>query len=67
MGMLRSVTGRTANRTPAMYSERDLICVPVDKSRRWPSTVESTRDVAYWREIQEDDEAQEALREVGLA
>ncbi len=66
MGMLRSVTGRTAKRSLPTISERDLISMPVD-SRSWPSTVESTRDVSYWRDLEEDEEVQAALREVGLA
>jgi hypothetical protein len=63
MGMLRGVQRTTGVSLPAS----DLALVKVDRTRRWPSTVESTQQVPHWQEIAADEDVQAAFREVGLA
>lgn len=69
--MLRDMTGSRAvhasQTSSTDVSEGDLVLTRIDTSRRWTSTVDSCRDVPYWRELEEDEEAQKALREAGLA
>ena len=45
----------------------DFFSAFLDFDKEWPSTVEKEEDVAYWRDVQNDPEAQQALKDVGLA
>ncbi len=66
--MLPHMSGSQGTKSPVVgYPEKDYLSVPLDLKRHWPSTVESTRNVPHWQVVEEDEEAQAALREVGLA
>jgi hypothetical protein len=71
MGMLPIMSGlRATQSNPATTVERDFAKVPLDRNRRWVSTVESSRAVPDYEDIEAemaDPEVQAALRQIGLA
>lgn len=54
------------NNAPHKHPAEDFATAPIDTERDWPNTVESCRDVEDWEVVQNDPEAQAALREAGL-
>lgn len=46
---------------------RDFALVPLDTTRSWPDTTASCRAARSYDELEADEEAQAALRQVGLA
>lgn len=61
-----SGTRSVRTEAPEQLPEQDFAVARIDSHRNWPSTVNSSRDVPYWKTVQDDKEAQEALREAGL-
>ncbi len=68
LGVSPLVVARALERNCRQQDDpHDLALAKVDASRRWPSTVEASRSVPPWEDVQADEEAQAALAEVGLA
>lgn len=66
-GYPRFVTTASDKRQKKDLPPTDLAVAEMDPAQKWPSTVKSTQAVPPWHDLQEDEEAQAALREVGLA